>query len=187
MTKERKQHQSAAKIKDGDSLARYDSKSWLLEEYKLLSSHYFHEDTQFEKIMTNYTTLNGALLAFFGSNFAAQDMLAWKLIPLIGIVLSISWIAAMIRVREWRNYIEYRIKEIEDYLHTHWSSEEFLPLDIRTTKNWMAAGPKVRWFNWPMIWIYLGFRNLPSSITLLILPASFLTVWIVFLLKRLTL
>ena len=37
---------------------------WLLEEYKLLSAHYFHEDQVYFRMGGLLITLNGALIAF---------------------------------------------------------------------------------------------------------------------------
>ena len=70
----------------------YAREAWLLEEYKLLSAHYFHEDTQLLRVIGVYGTLNGALIAFLGSKFVEPSRAAAALVPIIGIVLCFSWI-----------------------------------------------------------------------------------------------
>ena len=165
--------------KTGLSLARMDPEQWLLEEYKLLSSHYFHEDNQIQKTIGIYATLNGGLLAFLGSSFVANERIAQTLIPAIGLVLCFSWLATLIRIREWRVYIEKRIATIEKALHERWQDQAILPLDIRTVKEWLSSKMRWRWFNWP----YLVFRNLPSSLTLLTVPIAFIVVWMLLIFR----
>lgn len=169
-----------AEPKESPWLTNTKPEMWLLEEYKLLSDHYFHEDNQIQKTIGIYGTLNGGLLAFLGSSFVANERIARTLIPVIGIVLCCSWLATLIRIREWRVYIEKRIQKIEGTLHRHWEKEEILPLDIRTVRDWSPSRPRWRWFNWP----YLIFRNLPSSLTLLTLPIAFFAVWLFLLFVR---
>ena len=168
------------KERDSPSTTKTPPDIWLLEEDKLLSAHYFHEDNQIQKTIGIYATLNGGLIAFLGSSFVANERIARTLIPAIGIILCFSWLATLVRIREWRVYIEKRIKEIEHALHDRWASEDILPLDIRTVHDWSAWKPRWRWFNWP----YLIFRNLPSSLTLLTLPVAFTAVWIFLLVMR---
>ena len=149
-------------------------KAWLFVEYKLLSSHYFHEDGQIQKTITIYSTFNGVLLAFIGSKFSQDDIIVKILIPLIGLILCFSWIATLVRLREWREYIVKRIKLIEEVLHSVWKDHDFLPLDLRTLSAWKEWCPKIRWYNWP----YYIFRDFPSSFSLMILPLAFAVVWL---------
>lgn len=149
---------------------------WFLEEYKLLTSHYFHEDNQYWKTISIFGTLNGALLAFLGSNFINTEAFVRHFIPIVGCLFSASWIISLIRIREWRNYMEFRIKVIEEYLHGVWDEDLFQPLDIRTLKNWQQQEEdKARWFQRP----YRIIRNIPSSLSLLTLPICFLLTWII--------
>jgi len=152
----------------------FKTENWLMEEYKILSEHYFHEDNQIQKTLTIYATLNSGLIAFISSGFAQNKLIAFKIIPFIGFILCISWIASLIRIREWRNYMEQRIQRIEEYLHKYWKNEEFIPLDLRTLKDWANSGPKKRWYNV----IYRLFRNAPVSVTFLIMPLIFMATWI---------
>jgi hypothetical protein len=160
--------------KENEWLAELKPEEWILEEYKLLSNHYFHEDDIYHKTIGIYATLNGGLLAFLGSNLAAKESIARALVPIVGIALCVSWAAALVRIREWRVYIENRIKKIEEAIHKQWRFEELVPLDLRTVQDWSNWRPKWRWFNWP----YLLFRNLPSSLTMMLLPIAFMSVWI---------
>lgn len=149
------------------------SESWLMEEYRLLSQHYFHEDNQLQKIIMIYGTLNSGLLAFTGSQFATHSDATTIAIPAVGMILCIAWFATLFRIREWRNYIERRIRTIEEGLHPRWEGLDLLPLDIRTMCKWSAWGPQNRWFNKP----YLLLRNFPSSVIYLVLPNAFFVIW----------
>jgi hypothetical protein len=156
----------------------FDRAVWLLEEYKLLSNHYFHEDGQLFKAITIFGTLNGALLAFVGSKLSTVGVVADRLIPVIGLFLCFAWLAALVRHREWRIYIECRIREVEEGLHRSWGHAEPLPLDIRTARKWAAQAPVPRWFNgW-----YRIFREWPASKVILSLPFAFAFVWTLLLL-----
>jgi hypothetical protein len=168
----------AAEQKQGEQLAEgLQPEKWLLEEYKLLSSHYFFEDEQLFKTVTVYTTINGGLLAFLGSTFFQGGQIPMWVIPLIGLVLCFSWVATLIRIREWRIYIEERIKTIESHLHRQWANESFLPLDIRTAQNWSLLAGRRRWYRLP----YLALREVPASVTLMALPLVFFITWLVLL------
>jgi hypothetical protein len=169
--------------RDDAWLAKLKPEEWILEEYRLLSAHYFHEDGLYQGTIVIYATLNGGLLAFLGSSFVARESAALKLIPVVGIVLCTSWVATLVRIREWRNYIERRIQKIEEVIHKRWQFEELVPLDLRTVQDWNNWSPKRRWFNWP----YLLFRNLPSSLMLLLLPFAFMSVWVFLLINRIRL
>ncbi len=165
-------NQSVAGAKAPD----FDRSAWLLEEYKLLSQHYFHEDAQLFKAVSIFGTFNGALLAFVGSKFSTPGPVT-DLIPVVGLFMCFAWLAALVRHREWRVYIESRIREIESDLHDHWGRTSPLPLDIRTARNWKAYAPARRWFNgW-----YRMFREWPASKIILVLPIGFAIVWIVLL------
>ncbi len=87
----------------------------------------------------------------------------------------------LIRIREWRNYMESRIREIEAGLHLVWR-DGAAPLDIRTLRHWAERRPKFNWYNWPTLPFYLAFRNASASLVLLLLPLAFAGVWIVLLL-----
>lgn len=152
-----------------------DPATWLLEEYKLLTNHYFHEDNQYWKTISIFGTFNGALLAFLGSNFVNTEALAKHFIPIVGCLFSVSWFISLVRIREWRNYMERRIKVIEEYLHGIWDENQFQPLDVRIIKDWRQQEGEIRWFNRP----YKSLGQIPASLTLLTLPASFLIVWII--------
>lgn len=154
--------------------AEFSPSEWLLEEYKLLSGHYFHEDNQYWRTVSIFGTLNGALLAFVASTFAQNTFVSQALVPLAGIALCMSWLAALIRGREWRNYIEDRIGAIELAVSSHWSAEDFRPLNLRsggfTARAKLAEG---RWRDSP----YKIIANIPSSLTLMLLPVFFMVIW----------
>jgi len=157
----------------------FEPEKWLLEEYKLLSSHYFFEDDQLFKAVTIYATINGGMLAFVGSTFFQSGRIPAWIIPAVGLALCFSWVATIVRIREWRKYIEERIKAIESHLHKNWRDQVFVPLDIRTLQNWTLLGGRRRWYRLP----YLALREVPASLTLMILPLVFSLTWITLLLS----
>ena len=156
----------------------FKSESWLLEEYKLLSAHYFHEDSQLERTTVLFTTLNGILLTFLGSSFSLNNKITTTLIPIVGIIFSIFWLLIHNRVRQCRNYNEKRILEIEKQLHRLWGDLEILPLDIRVMKNFGKKNGK------PSGNIFTrAINGIPSSCLEMILPISFFFIWLVVLAK----
>ena len=152
---------------------------WLMEEYRLLSQHYFHEDGQIQKTNAIFATLDGGLLAFIGSSYSIPNLASSLVIPLMGILLSLAWFGTLVRMRECRNYAERRIATIEENLHTCWEGRNPLPLDIRTRQNWSKWRPRIRWFNLP----YLLFRKVPTSLIYLLLPGAILALWILLLIS----
>ena len=124
-----------------------------------------------------YSTVNGGLLVFLGSNFLAAEAIVQYVIPIIGMVLCISWITSLIRVREYRDYAAQRIKKIETALHLEWGDVSIQPADLRTLLDWDEAGNRVLYFGK----LYEFFRNFPSSLSLLLLPVAFLVSWAIIL------
>lgn len=173
---------SIAEHQEKDWLAKLKPEEWFIEEYKLLSSHYFHEDSQIQQTTAIYATLNGGLLAFLGSNFASDQGTAKLFVPFIGVILCLSWAATLIRIRECRLYIEKRIRKIEETLNEFWQRGGLIPLDLRIERDWAAWKTKTTWYNWP----YLLFRDQPSSLVLLTLPVAFLGIWVVLIVIRLS-
>jgi hypothetical protein len=157
-----------------DKFDSLDPSVWLLEEYKLLSGHYFHEDNQYWKTISIFGVLNSGLLAFLGSTFVDTNAVGRLLIPIVGVALCLAWLAALIRLREWRGYIEGRIEKIEIFLNDKWKLSTILPLDLRRAEDWLAHTPPKRLANLPNRIL----RNLPSTITLMALPLLFACVWI---------
>lgn len=155
----------------------YKPENWLLEEYKLLSSHYFHEDNQMERTTALFTTINGILLTFLGSSFSINNRITTTLIPIVGIVFSVFWLLIHNRVRLCRKYNESRIFEIEKQLHEHWGNLDILPLDIRLQKNWGKKDGKIvgNLFQRTL-------NKLPSSFLEMVLPITFFLIWLFILL-----
>jgi hypothetical protein len=140
-----------------------ESETWQLEEYKLLSSHYFHEDNFFLKSMTIYSALNTAFIAIGSSEFFMPNTFLVKYgLPLLGIVSSIIWFASLVRVRYLRVLIENRIREIE----SQFEEQHGIPLRIRNRK---LAG---KW----------DLRSIPVSIAMRAFPVIFFLIWSVTLL-----
>lgn len=150
---------------------------WLREEYRLLSEHYFHEDNYIHKVISFYAGLSGGLLAFMGSTFAGSDATVNQMIAAIGVIISVSWLLTVIRIRETRQYISSRIARIEKELHSGWPSDDFVPLDIKTQTKWRDLDDRRRWFNAPYFWA----RELPSSFVLMFLPVAFMAGWVALL------
>jgi hypothetical protein len=146
--------------------------SWLREEYRLLSEHYFHEDAQCFAAMGMFATLSSGLLAFTGSTFAVPHSTAGVAIPIVGIVICLSWIATVVRIYEWRVHIESRAKDIEAFVGSRWSGVETLPLDIHTARNWRSRRTRPWWQV-----AHRLFRNISTAQTLTVLPLTFGVVW----------
>ena len=157
----------------------YDPSGWLLEEYKLLSAHYFHEDNYFLHSVATFTTLNSGLIAFYASEFVSKATAAHVALPSVGIALSIAWMISILRTRERRTYAENRITQIESTLHLSWSGRALpiLPLDIGTRLKWNDIGRSGVWGRTHLGWL----RNIPASKIALLLPPIFLGIWILLL------
>lgn len=153
--------------------------TWLREEYRLLSEHYFHEDNQCFTTMAMFATLSSGLLAFMGSTFAEPKSGASIAIPVVGIVICASWIATVVRIYEWRIHIESRAKSIEAQVGARWSGIESLPLDIHTARHYQATLPHLSWWQFA----HRLFRNVSTSQTLTVLPLTFGVVWVVLLVR----
>jgi hypothetical protein len=157
-----------------------DPSGWLLEEYKLLSAHYFHEDNYFQHSVATFSTLNSGLIAFYASDLMANTAAAHFVLPAIGVTLSIAWMISILRTRERRVYAENRIVEIESALHCSWSAIPIpiLPLDIGTRSKWNDVGRSGLWGKLRLNWL----RNIPASKLALLLPPTFFGIWVLLLL-----
>jgi hypothetical protein len=100
-----------------------DRFDWLLEEYKLLSEHVRHEDSELKKTLAMFLTLNLGLLGFATSKFAEGDADSRWMVPVAGVCLWLPWIPSMVRIRAFRNYLEARIARIEDQLQLFWDGQ----------------------------------------------------------------
>ncbi|MBT4160726.1 MAG: hypothetical protein HOC70_17025 [Gammaproteobacteria bacterium] len=149
--------------------------TWVFEEYKLLSEHYFHENQAFRDLFILYGTLNSGLLAFIGSTLFQHGSHIEKLLPVVGIFLCVSWVVTLVRQREWRDYINDRMIELEEYVQLNWPHEEFQPLDIAIKTKWHS-----RKSNWPFPFNYLyeAIQEIPASINMMLVPVVFLACWI---------
>jgi len=152
---------------------------WLLEEYKLLSAHYFHEDNYFQHLIATFTTLNSGLIAFYASDLILRTSVARFSIPAIGIILTLAWTVSMLRARELRLYAQNRMVEMESALHELWHGLELpiRPLDIGTRVRWGEVGRTGFWGKLRLGWI----RNIQASKVAFVLPSTFAIVWIVLL------
>ncbi|MCP3974216.1 MAG: hypothetical protein GY720_06960 [bacterium] len=166
-------------VGENDGWLEQESRSdWLREEYRLLSEHYFHEDNFILKMVTFYATLSGGLLAFLASTVVGNNTALNRLVAVIGIAVSLSWLISVVRQRELRQYLSNRMRRIEKELHSVWPSADFQPLDIKTLAQWDATDHRHRWYNAP----YFAIRRIPASLVLALLPAAFTVGWIVLLL-----
>jgi hypothetical protein len=98
--------------------------NWLLEEYKLLSAHYFHEDQVYFRVGGLLITLNSALIAFSAASSAVPrlPLVVLVLFSVFGLVVTLAWIAMLWRIRAIRQVSSNRIGEIEAALEASWSS-----------------------------------------------------------------
>lgn len=160
------------KIREEKKVLDWETQNWLLEEYKILSSHYFHEDDYYLKSVALFATLNTGLLTIISSELIKKGQeIVTIAFSLIGIIASFAWFISLRRVRYLRRKIEARIQEIEINLHSYWKRIENPPpfeiLQIRereeTTKLW---------------------ERLPVSLIMLLFPMVFFTIWLVILAKE---
>jgi hypothetical protein len=156
-----------------------DPGKWLIEEYKLLSAHYFHEDNYFQQSVSVFSAINGALVAFFASNLASRATLAQLIVPLLGIVLSLVWWISLLRTRERRLYAELRIVEIEQAVARAWGDEGMIVpvLDVGSRSRWHERGRTGAWRRLRIGWV----RDIPASVIALCLPLVFVIVWMILL------
>jgi len=150
-----------------------NKKEWLLTEYKLLSQHYFHEDSQFKKTIVLFITINTTLLGVYSSGILKIETKLIIFFPIIGIIMSFAWIVSMVRIREIRNSVYYRIKEIEKYIHSKFESDKFAIFDTKLYNH-----VNINIYNWPLYLPYNFFKRIPASLTYLILPFTFILIWI---------
>jgi len=143
-------------------MKKHDKKieSWHIEEYKILSSHYFHEDNYFLRSMIIYSALNTTFIAIASSSFfKVQSFLIAYGIPILGMISSLIWAVSLIRVRYLRIQIEERIKKLEqDYME-----RIGVYLSVRNRTN------KAKYF----------VQKIPVSKIMLSLPIMFFIIWVV--------
>ncbi|RAS65124.1 hypothetical protein C8D87_105619 [Lentzea atacamensis] len=98
--------------------------TWLLEEYKLLSAHYFHEDQVYFRMGGLLITLNSALIAFSAtsSGVSRVPQVVLVLFSVFGLAVTVAWIAMLWRVRAVRQLSSCRIGEVEAALEASWSA-----------------------------------------------------------------
>jgi hypothetical protein len=97
---------------------------WLLEEYKLLSAHYFHEDQIYFRTGGLLITLNSALIAFSAASSSVHGLpsAALVLFAVFGFVVTLAWVAMLWRIRSVRQVSSNRIGEIEAALEATWTA-----------------------------------------------------------------
>jgi hypothetical protein len=97
---------------------------WLLEEYKLLSAHYFHEDQVYFHMGGLLITLNSALIAFSvaSGGVARLPSVMLVLFSVFGLVMTLTWMVMLWRIRAVRQVSISRIDEIEAALEVDWSA-----------------------------------------------------------------
>jgi hypothetical protein len=98
--------------------------NWLLEEYKLLSAHYFHEDQIYFHMGGLLITLNGALIAFSAASGGVTRLppVMLVLFSVFGLVVTLAWMVMLWRIRAVRQVSASRIGEIEAALELGWSA-----------------------------------------------------------------
>lgn len=134
------------------------------DEYRLLSSHYFHEDSFYQKSITIFLTLNTGLLAFINAIAESNEYSIY--IPIIGIVSVISWSVSIYRSKFFKNKLENRIVEIETLIQEKFSNKPSI-MHLRTNRG-----------TFPLL------ARIPSTVTNMILPIAFAVIWIIILMKN---
>lgn len=141
-----------------------DLNKWKLEEYKLLTKHYFHEDNYFLKCTTHFGGLNAVIITSFGLSIRFEvSSLFLFIICAMGFLVSFLWYRALHRVRSIRIGTENRIKEIENTINsTLILAEKSRSLNLLARQNNDDRGA----------------YDAPSATkTMLILPIGFLCLW----------
>ena len=144
--------------------------SLLVEEYKILSTHYFHEDIYYLRTVGLFGTFCAALLTLYGSNvIVSSEKLIRYAFLILGIVTSGAWGLGLIRIRYLRLRIESRIAELELAINNFWRSSDnpppFALLNIRNRPD--TAGL---------------LQRLPVSILYQVFPLVFLVIFLSILL-----
>lgn len=116
--------------------------SWLLEEYKLLSAHYFHEDQIYFRMGGLLITLNSALIAFSATSAQVPKLPTVMLVlfAVFGLVVTLAWIAMLVRIRAVRQVSTRRIAEVEAVLAEHWTSTAPSPRIRLGMRERLSAG-----------------------------------------------
>jgi hypothetical protein len=149
-----------------NDLNSFPHKDFLLEEYKILSTHYFHEDNYYLRTVGLFGTINVALLTIYGSRIIPDtDFKVHFSLVVVGIISSVAFGLSLTRVRYLRRKIEERMIEIETNLNNHWgdlkANPPFAILSIRNRDE----TPRF-------------FEFLHVAQIMLFVPASFLLVWV---------
>ena len=141
---------------------------WTKEEYRLLSSHYFHEDNFYLKSNGLFLSVSTALLAFlkFPGGSATATQLA-VLVPIVGAVTAVAWFFSLMRTRGVRRRIEHRIEELERSIQSIWTEAGETPFGGHSALRLRAHDSKPH---------LLG--RIPSTVVMLFLPLTFLLIWI---------
>lgn len=149
---------------------------WLLQEYNLLSQHYFHEDSYFQQSVAIFSTLNSGLIAFYTSSLISKSSVTRFTVPSIGVLLSVVWMISILRTRERRRYAENRIVDLETVLKqvTSMHNVPVRMLDIGTRAGWHLVGQKGLWRKFHIGWL----RDVPASTLALGLPPCFIVIWV---------
>jgi hypothetical protein len=120
--------------------------NWLLEEYKLLSAHYFHEDQLYFRMGGLLITLNSALIAFSlaSTGVPRLPLVVLILFSVFGLVLTLAWMAMLWRIRAVRQVGINRIGEIETALEASWSAAVPSPrIRLRMKERMSAASARL--------------------------------------------
>jgi len=134
-------------------------------EYKLLSDHYFHEDTYLLRTVALFATLNGAILAAFGSTIIPPTQnLVHALLPALGMLTTALWAVCLYRVHFVRTQVEERHLELEKAINELWrSTKNTPPFDLLRIRAGRRKGNFIQ--RWPVSKIMLSF------------PTAFAVIW----------
>jgi len=91
----------------------------MLEEYKLLTQQYIHEDQVFFTPVQIYVAINAGTLAILAGKDIAKSRAIVSGLCIFAILLSMLWSIVLLRIRAWRNALENRISEIEALAEKH--------------------------------------------------------------------
>jgi hypothetical protein len=146
---------------------------WLLEEYKLLSTHYFHEDQTYFRIGGLLITFNGAFIALSATSSEVVKIPLGILVlfSCFGLGLTLAWTVMLWRIRAYRLAHTDRIEEIEKIIESHWTTTSMPSPQIRLRiAQRIAAIPGSAPSRWA--------RNIPASIVFLLVPMASAAYWL---------
>ena len=143
-----------------------DQGEWLLEEYRQLSQHYFHEDNYYLKANAFFSALDTALLAVYSTrpDDLPVPQLEWGL-PMVGFIASLVWLLTLIRIKYLREKHLERLDQLEFHVRqvVRDSGEEFV----------LGPSPSIPKGDSDSI-----LFRVPATYVIQAIPVTFIAIWL---------